>query len=100
MKTQVAVNLPKKVVRKVEEIAKKQGMSRSEYIRELVYEYTFTFTELRKIVKARRNGWKIKKGEKYIRQNNVDETSGDFYTYKAIPAIHDICIKNDVYIDL
>lgn len=44
---------------------------------------------------AKSNGFKIKKGESYIRQNN--KFDGEIYTFKAIPAIHDICIKYDFY---
>ena len=39
--------------------------------------------------------FKVKKGEIYIRQNN--KFDGEVYTFKAIPAIHDICIKYDLY---
>lgn len=54
-----------------------------------------TFSELRAVVKARANRWKIQKGETYIRQTL--ESDGDLYTFKAIPAIHEICIKYDYY---
>lgn len=57
--------------------------------------YRFTFSEWRAIIKARDNGWKIKKGETYINQKNVED--GYLYSFKAIPAIHDICIKYDYY---
>lgn len=55
----------------------------------------FTRPELRAISKARRNKCKILKGEEYIKQNNVCD--GEFYMFKAIPAMHDICIKYDMY---
>jgi len=61
-------------------------------------DYDFTFSELREIVKARKNNCKIKAGERYIKQINICD--GDFYVFKAIPAIHDICIKYDIYCDL
>jgi len=57
--------------------------------------FGFSFAELREIVIARRNGWKIKKGEKYIRQRG--KYDGDLYTFKAIPAIHKICLKYNLY---
>lgn len=44
---------------------------------------------------AEENNFKIKKGEKYIRQNN--KFDGEIYTFKAIPAIHEICFKYDLY---
>lgn len=59
--------------------------------------YRFSFAEKRKIVKAKRNQWKIKKGETYINQRNIFD--GSIYTYKAITAIHDICIKHDIFAD-
>ena len=56
-----------------------------------------TFSELRDVVKAKRNGWKIKKGQKYIRQNIL--SSEGIYTFKAIPEIDYICRKYDFYGD-
>lgn len=44
---------------------------------------------------AESNGFKVKKGEKYVKQNN--KFDGDIYTFKAIPAIHNICLKYDLY---
>ena len=44
---------------------------------------------------AKENGFKIKKGQKYVRQNN--KSYGDMYTFTAIPAIHNICLKYDLY---
>ncbi len=56
---------------------------------------SFTFAEYRQIAKAKRNKWRIKKGECYIRQCSKD--GSELYTFKAIPAIHKICITNDLY---
>lgn len=57
-----------------------------------------TFAERRVVVKARANGWKIKKGQKYVRQFNTD---GSYtWTFRAIPEMHDICIKYEMYPDL
>lgn len=56
---------------------------------------TFTFSEWRAIIKARDNNWEIQKGDIYINQRNVD--CGDIFTFKAIPEIHEICIKYDYY---
>ncbi|AUR88986.1 hypothetical protein NVP1137O_31 [Vibrio phage 1.137.O._10N.261.46.B5] len=44
---------------------------------------------------ASENKWKIKKGQKYIRQNNKYE--GEVYSFTAIPEIHSICLKYDIY---
>lgn len=53
------------------------------------------FSEKRDVVKARRNNWKIQKGEVYTKQFLKD--GGDVYGFKAITAIHDICIDHDLY---
>lgn len=55
----------------------------------------FTFAEYRTIAKAKRNKWRVKKGETYLSQCNVQD--GDIQTIKAIPAIHDLCVKYDLY---
>ncbi len=55
----------------------------------------FTVSELKLIAKARRNDYKVKKGDKYIRQSNKYE--GKVYDFIAIPEMHDICLANDIY---
>ena len=57
--------------------------------------FGYSFSELSLIVKAKRKGYKISKGDKYIRQNNVFD--GELYTFKAIPEMHDICVKYELY---
>ena len=59
----------------------------------------FTFSEYRAIIKARNNGYRILKGEKYIRQFIGDSISGEVWSFKAIPDIHAICLKYDFYED-
>lgn len=82
------------VLREEYPIARKDyNCSACEWIREDIS--GFEFAELRKIVMARKNGWKIKKGQRYIKQINICD--GDFYVYKAIPDIHDICIEHDIF---
>jgi len=54
-----------------------------------------SFAELRDVVKAKRNNWKIQPGAKYIKQTGIYE--GAFYTFKAIPSIHAICLKHNYY---
>ena len=77
-------------------IAKKQHTCNAcEFINESWGDAYFTISELRLIVSARRNGYKIVKGQRYIKQNNVCD--GEFYTFKAIPEMHDICLKYDLY---
>lgn len=66
-----------------------------EWISDDLNNFGLTFSDYREIVKAKRNGYKIKKGEKYISQFNTD--CGDTWTFRAIPAIHEICIKYKLY---
>ncbi len=56
-----------------------------------------TFSERKTLVKARRNEFMIKKGEKYTYQALV--YWGDFIVFKAITSIHLICLKYDIYDD-
>lgn len=55
-----------------------------------------TLAELKAIVRARRNGWMIQPGQKYILQVMSGD---DFYIFKAIPEMHAICLKYDLYED-
>lgn len=57
----------------------------------------FTFAERRQLAIARRNGWRIKTGEKYLKQFIV--CCGDAGTFQAIPAMHNLCLKYDMYED-
>ena len=52
-------------------------------------------TEAKDWVKARQNNYKIKKGEKYLNQTMAHERK--LYSFKAIPKIHNICLKYDLY---
>lgn len=54
-----------------------------------------TMKELRSVALAKRNNWKIAKGQQYIRQNN--KCDGEIYTFKAIPEIHEICLRLEFY---
>lgn len=65
------------------------------FIRDGGYFDDMTFGEKRLVVKARQNKWMIKKGERYIRQFNTD--GSDTWTFRAIPAMHDICVKYHFY---
>ena len=57
--------------------------------------FGYTFAELRLIAKAKRNNYNVVKGQKYIRQNNICD--GEIYTFKAIPEMHELCLKHDLY---
>jgi hypothetical protein len=50
-----------------------------------------TFAELRDIVKARQNNWRIKPGERY--NKSILVMDGYLSTWRAIPAIEEICFK-------
>lgn len=54
-----------------------------------------SFTELREIAKAKANNWKIQVGDVYL--NQVNKQDGDLMTFRAIPAIHKICLNHNVY---
>lgn len=55
----------------------------------------FSFAEKRAIILAKRNGWKILKGQPYTKQfNSVD---GETYKFRAIPSMHQICLKYKMY---
>jgi len=72
----------------------------SEWLTDSVYslsELPFTYKEKRAMALARKNRWKIKKGDKYLRATCKCE--GELYTWKAIPAIHDICLNYDIFSD-
>lgn len=55
----------------------------------------FSFAEMREIAKAKKQNFKIKKGNYYINQRL--KYDGDLITFRAIPEIHNICIKHDLY---
>ena len=67
------------------------------FIKEMLSGYGWTFAEYREIAKAKKSGWMIKKGQEYVRQNIIQD--GEIFTYKAIPEIHEICIKWGVFDD-
>lgn len=61
----------------------------------ILFEKTLTFAEYREVVRAKRNGWKIKKGDIYNYQFN--KADNEVYTFRSIPAIMKICIKYDLF---
>ncbi|MBE0470399.1 MAG: hypothetical protein IBX55_12950 [Methyloprofundus sp.] len=86
------------VLREEQPIARKDHICNSSeiLIQSLAYMiHNLTFAEKREIVKARRNNWAIKKGERYNKQ--VNKMDGEIYDWKSIPAIHKICIDHDLY---
>lgn len=53
------------------------------------------YSEKREIIRAKRNNWTIQPGDKYLRQAIVFE--GRMDTFRAIPEMHEICLKYDLY---
>lgn len=54
-----------------------------------------TFADLRKIVVARQENFRILKGAKYVRQ--VNKMDGTIYTFKCRQDMMDICSKFDLW---
>lgn len=59
-------------------------------------ELGLSFSEYRAVVKAKQNGYKILKGERYIRQFNTDNC-GNTWTFRGIPEITKICHKHNLF---
>lgn len=57
--------------------------------------WQLSFTEWRTIAALKANKWKIKKGQTYERQCNVQD--GQIYTFKTLPEIAKICKKLEAY---
>lgn len=53
------------------------------------------YSEAKLFVLARRDGYKIKKGQRYLKQASI--FGGDFCCFRARPEIHALCLKYDVY---
>ena len=66
-------------------------------LRQIINELDLTFTQKRLIIKVFNDGRKIRKGAKYLKQNN--KQGGRIFTFRAIPEIDDVCIKNDIYFE-
>ena len=100
----MAIGHPPKDGGNVETLRSKEPIARkeywcdaSEYVRESLSQTEFTYAEYREIVKAKRQGWKIKAGQKYVKQVQAD--GGEIITYRAIPAMNDLCNKYDLFPD-
>lgn len=74
---------------------KEHGCDACDFIIEALGAVEFSISDMRKIVVARRNRWKIQPGQRYIRQFNTDGM--DAWTFKAIPEMHELCIEYDLY---
>lgn len=54
-----------------------------------------TFAERRAVVRARRDGWNIKPGQRYLDQSFKQD--GEVMRIRYRPDIHRICIRLDLY---
>ena len=69
-----------------------------EFIFDLEGDYSdLTYSEKKALVRARRNKYRIMKGDKYIYETGIYD--GEFYTSRAIPEIHKICKRLRLYIE-
>lgn len=59
-------------------------------------EFKPSFSEMRMLVRVKKNGFKIHPGQPYIKQFNSDGY-GLVWTYRSIPEIHNLCIKYKLY---
>lgn len=64
-------------------------------VREYIQEGIFSIAEYRQIVKAKRQGYRILPGQQYVKQEAAE--SGTIRVWRAIPDMHDLCIKYDLY---
>lgn len=55
----------------------------------------FTISDYRLIVKAKRQGYTIQPGQRYVRQFNTD--GSDKWTYRALPEMHELCRRFDLF---
>jgi len=83
---------------KIQEAKKDYYCDACEFIKNCCEDYScMTFTEIRAIVTYRSKDFKILKGEKYLYQFIVDV---DYRcSFRAIPEIHEICLKYKIYPD-
>lgn len=60
-----------------------------------LHDVEWTISELRQVVKARRNGYMIVPGDKYIEQ--IQKDGGDFIVFKALVEMDKLCWKHGLY---
>jgi hypothetical protein len=63
-------------------------------INQVIADCKLTVDEIKSITEAGENNFKIKKGNPYYKQINTED---GFCVFRAIPEIHKICIKYDLY---
>jgi len=55
----------------------------------------WTQEEAEDIEAARKDGWKIRKGERYVYQTGRHE--GEMVTFRAKERLHEICLRHNLY---
>lgn len=84
------------LIRQSEPIARKSyNCVACEYIQDFLNQGYFTIADYRQIVIAKRQGWKIQPGQKYVKQTISD--GGEIITYRAIPEMDALCSKYDLF---
>ena len=79
-----------------EQVARRDyNCSACEWVHDWINEQVFSFAELRLIAKAKRDGWRIKKGQKYIKVTG--KWDGDWSVFRARPEINELCQKHGIY---
>lgn len=68
------------------------------WLQEELSHQDFTISDLRQIVKARRDNWRILPGQQYIKQ--VQKFEGEVVVFRARPEIDAICHKYNLYPDV
>lgn len=58
-------------------------------------DYFDCISDYRDYIKAKNNRFKVKKGDRYLRQVFISD--GDFCNVANIPEIHRLCIKYELY---
>jgi hypothetical protein len=58
-------------------------------------EFPFSFAELRLIAKAKRDDWKIKKGQQYVKV--CGKWDGEWSVFRARPEINNLCQYHGIY---
>lgn len=62
---------------------------------DVINQGVLSISEYRQIIKARRNKYKILKGQRYYKIEG--KFDGEFTVFRAIPELNDICYKHNLY---
>lgn len=75
--------------------SKERECNASLWLNESIEFLELTYSELKSFAKAKKNGFKIQKGERHLFQEIKQD--GKIERMHSIKAIHDICINHDIY---